>query len=100
MDKQKKMHPVARFFFNIAIGWDQLANAHAGGDPDETISSRLGKIARANGGKVPKHRVIARFLVWGLDRIDKNHCEEAIEEDEGKDAVFDKFDSEGVTDGY
>jgi hypothetical protein len=63
----------------------------------------LGKIQRANNGKIPKHRILARFLVWGLDRIEKDHCRKAIEEDEGQNAVFDKFppySNEGVTNGY
>lgn len=32
-----------KYFYNILIGIDQLVNAILGGDPDETISSRLGK---------------------------------------------------------
>lgn len=32
-----------KYLYNILIGIDQLVNALLGGDPDETISSRLGK---------------------------------------------------------
>ena len=58
-----------------------------GGDPDETISSRLGKIKVANGGKIPLWRQPACFIDWGLEKIDPNHSIDAIEEDEGKNAV-------------
>lgn len=34
---------VKKYIYNILIGIDQLCNAILGGDPDETISSRLGK---------------------------------------------------------
>lgn len=69
---------------NVLIAIDQLGNALTGGDPDETISSRIGKIAN-------KHRTdvcilcrwIAVSLCWVLDRIDENHCADAIEKDEG-----------------
>jgi len=88
MDKNKKLNPVVRYFFNVALSWDQLLNAHAGGDEDETISSRLGKIQRDNGGVVPWYRPLAKFLVWGLDKIDEGHCLEAIEDDEGEHAIF------------
>jgi hypothetical protein len=85
----KKMNPVARYFVNQALALDQWANAAGGGDPDETISSRLGKIQRVNGGQIPWYRPFAKFLVWGLGEIQKDHCIRAIEEDEGKDAIFD-----------
>lgn len=68
-----------RYAWNLLIALDQLANTVLGGYPDETISSRAGKAARA--GKR-----------WGcvlcqiLDRIDKRHCEKNIEVDEGDPA--------------
>lgn len=51
----------------LAIAHDQLANAAANGDPDETISSR------ANRARIERRR-------WGcilcrlLDRLDPGHC--------------------------
>lgn len=51
----------------LAVAHDQLANAAANGDPDETISSR------ANRARAERRR-------WGcvlcglLDRIDPGHC--------------------------
>lgn len=61
----------------ILIAVDQLVNTIFNGYPDETISSRAAK-ARMRGSK------------WGcilcgiLDRIDKDHCINSLEADEGK----------------
>lgn len=51
----------------MAIAHDQLANAGAGGDPDETISSR------ANRGRSEGRRGWC-LLCRLLDRLDPNHC--------------------------
>jgi hypothetical protein len=64
-----------RYFWNVLISLDQLANTLAGGDPDETISSRLAKLNR-KGNRVG---VIGCKL---LDIVDKGHCERVIELDE------------------
>ena len=78
---------IQKYVFNILISVDQLGNAVAGGDPDETISSTLGKLKRAKKGSIPWSRPLARILDMILDRIDRNHSIDAIEEDEGKDSV-------------
>ena len=83
---------IGKYLLNLAISIDQLGNVLVGGDPDETISSRLGKIERKHGGKVPRWRIFSRFLIWSLDKIDKDHCEDAIEEDEGSEALIDRND--------
>ena len=71
-----------KYLKNILIGIDQLANAALGGDPDETISSRAAKeVSRGKGGGW-------KLLCRALHLLDKDHCREAIEEDEGKDAVW------------
>ena len=70
---------VKRYIWNILIAIDQLANTILGGDPDETISSRAGKLQH-------KRRwacILCKFLNW----IDTDHCKESIEEDEGSDRV-------------
>lgn len=62
--------------WKLSVAFDQLGNAAANGDEDETISSRAAK-ARADGRR------------WGcvlcglLDRFDPNHCEKSIEHDRG-----------------
>lgn len=79
---------LGRYTKNVLVGIDQLANALWGGDPDETISSRLGKLKRAGGGRID--RPLPRAIDRGLDRIDPGHSIEAIEEDEGKNALADR----------
>lgn len=76
-----------KYVYNVLIGVDQFWNAVFGGDPDETISSRLGKTKERHGGKIPWHHPIRRAIDSGLEAIDKNHSIDAIETDEGKDAI-------------
>lgn len=87
------MNKVGRYFLNIALGIDQLGNTLWGGSPDETISSRLGRIKIAHGGKIPWSRPWPKVMDWALDKIQKDHCEKAVEYDEyqqiKKEAVFD-----------
>lgn len=79
-----------KYLINILIGADQFLNCLWGGDPDETVSSRLGRIKLKNMGKIPWSRPWPKVVDWGLDLIDKNHSIDAIEEGEGKDGIFDR----------
>lgn len=72
---------------NVLIGIDQTFNAVGGGDPDETVSSRIGKMKRKYGGTIPWRRPIVKIVEQMLNFLDKDHSIKAIEEDEGKDAV-------------
>lgn len=76
-----------RWAYNVLIAFDQLGNALSGGNPDETISSRLGRLKLANGGTVPKRAwfYLARPLDAVLEWIDPNHSINSIEESCGKD---------------
>jgi hypothetical protein len=85
------MNPVVKYLWNQAISVDQLFNTIFGGDPDEVYSSRLGKLQTAHGGRIPWYRPIPKFIAWGLDNIQKDHCKKSIEADEGNDAVLDTF---------
>ena len=62
----------------ILIAIDHLANAILFGDPGETISSRIGKNYKGS------------LLYRILNRIDKNHCEDAVKEyaNQGDDSIF------------
>ena len=64
----------------VLIAIDQLINTICGGDPDETISSRLGKKARAGS-------IEANIACWLIGKFffhgNTNHCSEVIEGDEG-----------------
>jgi len=65
------------YLYNIFIGIDQLCNAILGGYPDETMSSRMGKrVAKGESW-------LCHFICKLLNKIDKNHCIDAIEKDEG-----------------
>lgn len=66
-----------KYFWNILISVDQAANTIFGGDPDETISSRMGKYARRGSGWFPCH------LCKLLNIIQTNHCIRVIEDDRG-----------------
>ena len=81
---------MANFFFKLLFALDEFGNALLGGDPDETISSRIGKIRKAHGGEIPWSRPVSKIADWALERIEPGHSIDAIEEDEGKDAVFDR----------
>ena len=74
------MKKLRRYIWNILIAIDQLFNTIFGGDPDETISSRLGKHRNANWFT----RLLSRFL----DLFQSKHVEKSIELDEGKDEVL------------
>ena len=80
---------IRKYFINILISIDQFGNALTGGDPDETISSRCGKLVRS--GK----RGFAFWLCMILHKMDRNHCMDAIEEDEGDDAVHGRSHVDG-----
>jgi len=75
-----------KWLFNILIGIDQLANAILGGDPDMTISGRLGRNY--------KDSWMARFVdwifLWQKRDGSESHVENAAywERDEGSDAVI------------
>lgn len=66
---------LGRWALNVLVSIDQFANTLAGGNPDETISSRAAK-AREKGKR------------WGcilcgiLDHLDRDHCNRVIERDE------------------
>jgi hypothetical protein len=67
-----------RYIWNLLISIDQLLNTILAGDPDETISSRMGKRVKKKNCKVCK--VLCRFL----DLFEKDHCYKSIEKDEGQ----------------
>lgn len=72
---------VGQYIHNLLIAIDQLVNAVCGGDPDETISSRLGK-AQDRGSR------FACVFCRLLDVLDKDHCRNSVDVNEGKDEVI------------
>ena len=79
-----------RYVWNVLLSIDQLGNTLAGGEPDETISSRTGKwkLRRLQDSKWPPvwHHP-GYWLERGLDKLDPGHVLGAIEPDEGEPAV-------------
>jgi hypothetical protein len=71
-----------RYVWNVLISIDQLANTLLGGDPDETLSSRMGKAIAAGRCK------LCRPVCWLLHLLDKNHCHNSIDPQEGADEVI------------
>ena len=61
---------VGGYTMNVLVGIDQLGNTILAGEPDETISARAGRNASKRGWRV---------LAAGLNKIDPNHVEDAIE---------------------
>ena len=79
---------IGKWIVNVLIGVDQLGNALWGGDPDESVSSRIGKMKLYYKGRIPWYHFFFKVIDWGLNKIDPNHSIDAIEHDEGKDAVI------------
>lgn len=78
---------IKKYLVNILISIDQFFNTILGGDPDETISSRLGKCKeKGNRFCILTCKLLTKaFSRFGIET--KEHCIEAIEVDEGSDAI-------------
>ena len=85
---KNKMSKIKSYFWNILISIDQLVNTLFGGDPDETISSRLGKWAREGENKQGIRKHIFNFVNFIVEFFEKDHFKKSIEEDEGDDAAI------------
>jgi len=71
---------IKRYFWNILIAIDQFVNTLLAGDPDETLSSRMGKHAN--------DCTICFWICMILNLFQKQHCIKSIEADEGKDEAI------------
>ena len=72
-----------QYGLNVWEGFDNSASADTGGDPDDTISSRLGK-ARAKGSLILSF-IANKVALVALELFsDVNHCAKSIEHDEGR----------------
>ena len=75
---------VKQYGLNVLEGHDNSVSAQFGGDPDESLSSRLGKARlRGSGWSIVADKVDLAAELLG----DKNHCNKSIERDEGKKQV-------------
>ena len=71
------------YFWNLWVALDQLFNTILAGDPDETLSSRMGK--NIKNGKC----VLCKWVCKLLDKIDPDHCFKSIEHDRGDRQITD-----------
>lgn len=62
--------PYGRRPIAIALGFDQLANAATGGNEDETISTRAGRLRKEGRGWAC---VLCKLLDW----LDPQHCDKS-----------------------
>lgn len=77
-----------KYVWNILISIDQLVNTLFGGDPDETISSRVGKWQRAGVHKTGWKRIVFKITNPVCEFFETNHFKKSIEDDEGHDEVL------------
>lgn len=65
------------YWLNLAIAFlDQTANALLGGSPDETLSSRMGRLKDDPAtGKI--RRGVSQWVCRGLDGLEAGHCDRA-----------------------
>lgn len=71
------LKPTSRRAWRIAVGFDQTANATAGGDEDWTISARCW----AERERQP-YKALRRIIDWAAAAAgDKNHCENAYRQE-------------------
>ena len=78
------MGKLPAYILNILISLDQLANTLLGGDPDHTISGRMGRAIVE--GRCRFCRPICKFL--NVVFRQKNHCKQSIEWDRGSRAIW------------
>lgn len=78
---------LGRYILNVLIAIDQLGNALLLGDPDHTISGRLGRSSRA-GCKWCRWFCL---LLSKLDPRDGDHCINSIEADRGEASIIYRF---------
>lgn len=71
---------IKKYIHNLLISLDQFGNTLLFGDPDETISSRVGKNYHDT--------FFETFINWLFKVKTNNHCIEAIEWDEGRNTIF------------
>jgi hypothetical protein len=74
---------MAKYLWNILVGIDQLINAGLGGDPRETLSSRMGKIEKTSR--------LAGAVCDALSMIESNHCQKNIDNTVGDKGIWEGF---------
>ncbi|MEP0133109.1 MAG: hypothetical protein ABJJ25_14005 [Eudoraea sp.] len=79
------------YFHNVLVSVDQLGNAICGGNPDNTISARVGYFSQVNRSFTKWFwktlEQVINFTFWPIDG--PNHCQLAFEADP-EEIFFDK----------
>lgn len=78
------MTAIGKWIFNVLVSIDQLGNAVAGGDPDITISARVGFFANVSEDRSFYHywrflEIVINFTFYPVDG--HGHCLKAYKED-------------------
>lgn len=78
------MRLLLKYILNLLVSIDQLFNTLLGGDPDMTLSGRMGRAIKEN------RCLLCKFICKILNKFDGNHCaqQDLNEADEGKDEVI------------
>jgi hypothetical protein len=77
------MQRINVYCWNILIAIDQLINTFFGGDPDETLSSRMGKWARTGKNNKGTRKRVYKISNFIVELFEKDHFSKSVEEDEG-----------------
>ena len=73
---------IIKYIWNNLLAFDRQINALLCGDPEETLSSRMGKLVEQ--GRCPFCFYICTHF---LHKLDPNHCQKSIDRDEGDDEI-------------
>lgn len=83
------MNKLSEYGWNILIAFDQFVNTLCGGDPDETLSSRMGKWALDGENQHGVRRIVYIVANWICNKFQKDHFQKSIEPDRGDRKVID-----------
>ena len=79
-----------RWLWNLLVSIDQTCGVllspiifYSVSNPDETISSRVGKMLQNHGGTIPWYYPLAQVIHVGVELIDRGHFIRSIEPDRG-----------------
>ena len=72
---------IGRYTYGLWIGQDQLVNAIHAGNPDVTVSSKVGYMA-LNGSKTAQSMAVIIDWLFYKAVKQESHCQESIEKDE------------------
>lgn len=84
------------WFHKDAVAFDDMVNVFAGGNPDETISSRMARWATEDGGF---KKSFGTAVVKALDKVQANHGAKAIVSDEVRAEAVTKIEQSTTIEG-